>query len=199
MARKEFTSQYEANKDFTKRVKKGMDAFNTSQKAHVVSALTKMAKKEVGEMQGRLRRHGKRGRKVAPAVDWSVEVETGKRGSYPTYSIGVFEPVFGTGRAEKMDFAALLHEGAKEGKPMRLTALAKKQNRTFNFFGNWPTLPKTLKFRVEENHVTKAIPSIEPDFLDKGERNIRRDIQREIPKAMKKAAKVIGYYARKQT
>ena len=41
---KEFTSQYEANKDFKKRVKKGMDAFNTSLKAHVVSAVTKMAR-----------------------------------------------------------------------------------------------------------------------------------------------------------
>ena len=196
---KEFTSQYEANKDFKKRVKKGMDAFNTSQKAHVVSALTKMARKEVGEMRSRLKRHGKRGRKVAPDVDWSVEVETGKRGSYPTYSIGVFGPVFGKDRAENMDFAALLHTGAKEGKPMKLTAKAIEQKRSFNFFGNWPTIPHYEKrFRVKEGHVTKAIPSIEPDFLQKGEDNITRDIRREIPKAMKEAAKVIGYYARKQ-
>ena len=198
---KEFTSQYESNKHFSKVVKGAMDEFNTSQKAHVVHALNKMATKEVGKMQARLRRHGGRGKKVAPEVDWSVSVETGKKGSYPIYEVGVFSPVRGEGRGSVMDFAALLHTGAPEsgsGKDMSLTNLAVEQGRTFNYFGNWPGTTKTLQFMVGKGYPFKPIPSMEPDFLQKGEENIIRDIEREIPKAMKEAAKVIGYYARKQ-
>jgi len=197
-AKKEFNSQFESNKHFSKTVKGAMDKFNTSQKWHVEHALGKMAFKEVGKMQARLRRHGGRGKKVAPEVDWSTESNTGLKGRYATYKIGVFEPVFGEGRGSVMDFAALLHTGAKQGKPMSLTNLAVKQGRTFNYFGNWPGTKKTLKFTVAEGYVSPAIPSMEPDFLEKGEKNIIRDIKREIPKAMKEAAKVIGYYARKQ-